>query len=176
MVLGIKKSIQGETRPDTRHKMRLVCLLFTFENNTGPTDEPTDGRTDGPTDRPTDTTLYREATAHLKRQCHRAVSNIFDYAMHTFVINLNRSSLYRWLSAHQLDISGREIPIVLVLRTQPGRKFDYRILCILRPPHSIAPGCTLSRFKRKKKILFYSKSFVILLNLLDCFISFETNS
>ena len=30
--------------------MRLVCVLFTFENNTG----PTDGRTDGPTDRRTD--------------------------------------------------------------------------------------------------------------------------
>ena len=32
-----------KTRPDTRHKMRLVCVLFTFENNTG----HTDGRTDG---------------------------------------------------------------------------------------------------------------------------------
>ena len=31
------------TRPDTRHKMRLVCVLFTFENNTG----PSYGRTDG---------------------------------------------------------------------------------------------------------------------------------
>jgi len=31
------------TRPDTRHKMRLVCVLFTFENNTGRTDGPTDG-------------------------------------------------------------------------------------------------------------------------------------
>ena len=38
------------TRPDTRHKMRLVCVLFVFENNTGPTDGPTDGWTDGPTD------------------------------------------------------------------------------------------------------------------------------
>ena len=36
-----------ETRPDTRHKMRLVRVLFTFGNNTG----RTDGRTDGPTDR-----------------------------------------------------------------------------------------------------------------------------
>ena len=35
-----------KTRPDTRHKMRLVCFLFTFENNTGHTDQ----RTDGPTD------------------------------------------------------------------------------------------------------------------------------
>ena len=38
------------TRPDTRHKMRLVCVLcelFTFENNTGHTDGPTDGPTDG---------------------------------------------------------------------------------------------------------------------------------
>ena len=25
------------------HKMRLVCVLFTFENNAGPTDGPTDG-------------------------------------------------------------------------------------------------------------------------------------
>ena len=32
-----------QTRPDTRHKMRLVCVLFTFGNNTG----RTDGRTDG---------------------------------------------------------------------------------------------------------------------------------
>ena len=32
------------TRPDTRHKMRLVCVLFTFEKKTR------DGRTDGPTD------------------------------------------------------------------------------------------------------------------------------
>ena len=37
------------TRPDTRHKMRLVCVLFTFENNTGHTDRRTDGRTDGRT-------------------------------------------------------------------------------------------------------------------------------
>ena len=33
-------------RPDTWHKMRLVCVLFTFENNAGPTDLRTDGRTD----------------------------------------------------------------------------------------------------------------------------------
>ena len=43
-----------ETRPDTRHKMRLVCVLFTFENNSGHTDQrterPTDEATDGPTD------------------------------------------------------------------------------------------------------------------------------
>ena len=38
------------TRPDTRHKMRLVCVLFPFEKNTGRTD----------------TTSYRDATAHLK--------------------------------------------------------------------------------------------------------------
>ena len=36
-----------KTRPDTRHKMRLVCVLFTFENNTGRTYGRTDGRTDG---------------------------------------------------------------------------------------------------------------------------------
>ena len=39
-----------KTRPDTWHKMRLVCVLFSFENNTGPTDRRTDGSTDGPTD------------------------------------------------------------------------------------------------------------------------------
>ena len=54
------------TRPDTRHKMRLVCVLFTFENNTGHTDRRTDGPTDRRTDGPTDTTSYRDATAHLK--------------------------------------------------------------------------------------------------------------
>ena len=48
-------------RPDTRHKMHLVCVLFTFENTTGPTDGPTDGRTD--------TTSYRDARAHLKSRC-----------------------------------------------------------------------------------------------------------
>ena len=47
-----------KTRPDTRHKMRLVCVLFTFENNTGRTYGRTDGRTE--------TTSYRDATAHLK--------------------------------------------------------------------------------------------------------------
>ena len=58
---------EDKTRPDTRHKMRLVCVLFTFENNT----EPTDGRTDGPTDRRTDITSYRDATAHLKKESKR---------------------------------------------------------------------------------------------------------
>ena len=48
--------------------MRLVCVLFTFENNAGPTDLRTDGRTDGRTDRRTDTSSYRDATAHLKTQ------------------------------------------------------------------------------------------------------------
>ena len=43
--------------------MRLVCELFTFENNTGHTDLRTDGRTGGRTD----STSYRDATAHLKR-------------------------------------------------------------------------------------------------------------
>ena len=38
------------TRPDTRHKMRLVCVLFTFKNNTGRTYGRTDGWTDGRTD------------------------------------------------------------------------------------------------------------------------------
>ena len=37
------------TRPDTRHKMRLVCVLFTLENNTGQMVGPTDRRTDGRT-------------------------------------------------------------------------------------------------------------------------------
>ena len=34
--------------------MRLVCVLFTFENNMGPTDGPTDLRTDLRTDGRTD--------------------------------------------------------------------------------------------------------------------------
>ena len=44
--------------------MRLVSVLFTFENNTGHTDLRTDGRTD----ERTDTTSYRDATAHLKTE------------------------------------------------------------------------------------------------------------
>ena len=50
--------------------MRLVRVLFIFENNTGHTDRRTDGRTDGRTDRRTDgrtdTPSYRDAMAHLK--------------------------------------------------------------------------------------------------------------
>ena len=38
------------TRPDTWHKMRLVCVLFTFENNTGHMDQRTDRGTNGRTD------------------------------------------------------------------------------------------------------------------------------
>ena len=50
-----QKSVKDTlTRPDRRHKMRQVCVLFAFENNMGPTD------------RRTDTTIYRDATAHLK--------------------------------------------------------------------------------------------------------------
>ena len=64
---------QYKTRPDTRHKMHLVCVLFPFENNTGHTDGRTDGPTDGRTDRRTDTTSYRDATAHLKRKKRRKV-------------------------------------------------------------------------------------------------------
>ena len=43
-----------KTRPDTRHKLRLVCVLFTFENNTGWTDGRTYRRIDGTTDGRTD--------------------------------------------------------------------------------------------------------------------------
>ena len=46
---GEGKQAEKETRPDTRHKMRLVCVLFTFENNRGRTDGRTDRRTDGRT-------------------------------------------------------------------------------------------------------------------------------
>ena len=45
---GIRCGFRGRNkriRPDTRHKLRLVCVLFTFENNTGRTYGPTDGRT-----------------------------------------------------------------------------------------------------------------------------------
>ena len=44
------KETKKKTRPDTRHKMRLVCVLFTFQNNTGRTYGHTDIRTYGPTD------------------------------------------------------------------------------------------------------------------------------
>ena len=46
---GGREKENKKTRPDTRHKMRLVYVLFTFENNTGHTDRRTDGRTDGRT-------------------------------------------------------------------------------------------------------------------------------
>ena len=48
-VFGLMRIYPKRTRPDTRHKMRLVGVFFTFENNTGWTYGPTDGRTDEPT-------------------------------------------------------------------------------------------------------------------------------
>ena len=51
--------------------MRLESILFTFENNAGPTDLRTYGRTNGRTDGRTDTTSYRDATAHLKMDRYR---------------------------------------------------------------------------------------------------------
>ena len=54
-----------QTRPDTRNKMRLVCVLFTFENNTGHTDLRTDGQMD--------MTSYRDVTAHLKTHVMKEV-------------------------------------------------------------------------------------------------------
>ena len=53
---AINHASLSKTRPDTRHKMLLVlvCVLFTFESNMGPTDGPTDLRTYGPTDGRTD--------------------------------------------------------------------------------------------------------------------------
>ena len=62
-----REAMSEGTRPDTRYKMRLVCVLITFENNTGRTDGRTYGTTDRRTDGRTDTTSYRDATAHLKR-------------------------------------------------------------------------------------------------------------
>ena len=56
---------RDETRPDTRHKMRLVCVLFTLENNTGRTDLRTDLWTDLRTDGRTDTTAPLKT--HLKK-------------------------------------------------------------------------------------------------------------
>ena len=43
---GKKREKKERTRPDTRHKIRLVCVLFTFEKNRGRTDGPTDGPAD----------------------------------------------------------------------------------------------------------------------------------
>ena len=55
----VRNMVRSEgTRSDTRHKMCLVSVLFTFENNSGHTDRRTYGRTD--------TTSYKDATAHLK--------------------------------------------------------------------------------------------------------------
>ena len=50
--VSMKNREEGKkkTRPDTRHKMRLVRVRFTFENNTGRTYGRTDGRTNGRTD------------------------------------------------------------------------------------------------------------------------------
>ena len=45
----LEEDLKTITRPDTRHKMRLVCVLFTLENNTGRTYGRTDGWTDGRT-------------------------------------------------------------------------------------------------------------------------------
>ena len=47
--------------------MRLVCVLYTFENNTGHTDLRTD------------TTSYRDKTAHLKRGSDYLNMGLFIY-------------------------------------------------------------------------------------------------
>ena len=59
-----KSPVSTETRPDTRHKMRLVCVLFTFESNTGQTDRRTDEQTDGRTDQRTDQWTDRRTEGH----------------------------------------------------------------------------------------------------------------
>ena len=70
----LSEAMKG-TRHETRHKMRLVCVVFTFKKKRG-----TDGPTDGLTDEWTDTTSYRVATAHLRRQrVRREKSYGFDY-------------------------------------------------------------------------------------------------
>ena len=60
-----------KTRPDTRQKMRLVCVLFTFEDNWG--------RTDGGTYGWTGTPSYRDATAHLKTLGHQTSSKKVEW-------------------------------------------------------------------------------------------------
>ena len=71
----------GGTRPDTRHKMRLVCVFSSFENNMGRTDLRTDGQTDRRTDRRTDTASYRDSTAHLKTKRKETKGKQVDPAM-----------------------------------------------------------------------------------------------
>ena len=81
---------QRKTRPDTRHKMRLVCVLFTFEYNTGHTDGPTDGRTDGRTD----TTSYTDATAHLKKDKDKRKDRQTDRPVNFNTISILTTALF----------------------------------------------------------------------------------
>ena len=83
-----------ETRPDTQHKMRLVCVLFTFENNTG--------RTYGHTDRRTDTPSYRDATGFLKNISCCYLMEYFPWILEILTMQLQfnavpkRNRLTKW--------------------------------------------------------------------------------
>ena len=95
---------QKKTRPDTRHKMPLVGVLFTVENKSGRTDRQTDGRTDGRTDTPS----YRDATAHLKTSCPRKTVYIFQLVIiHSMTSNprLSKVSLRKLLHSSCLTFS-----------------------------------------------------------------------
>ena len=74
-----------KTRPDTPHKMRLVCVHFTIENNTGHTDLRRDGGTD--------TTSYKDATAHLKMRLREKLRHaVADSKRKTSAFELTRAS------------------------------------------------------------------------------------
>ena len=83
---------QIETRPDTRHKMRLVRVLLIFENNMGRTDLWTDGRTD--------TTSFRDATAYLKNKPNRVrTTDAFSLTARVLVFEsllFNGTLSYSW--------------------------------------------------------------------------------
>ena len=83
------------TRPDTWYKMRLVCVLFTFENKTGQTD------------RRTDTTSYRDPTAHLKKDCMVFIF-VGNFCMALFNVNY-------LLINHHLSLSLSPPPLSLSL-------------------------------------------------------------
>ena len=73
-----------KTRPDTRHNMRLDCVVFTLENNTGHKDGWNDGRTDERTDKRTD----RRTDGHdLLQRCDGAFKkwhiSLMEFRRHT---------------------------------------------------------------------------------------------
>ena len=112
----------GKTRPDTRHKMRLVCVLspskITRDRRTyGPTHLRTDGRTD--------TTSYKDATAHLKK-----VQFFISFGQKAATINEEGCGC-----VHCIDFYPTSIGFIYLHHS------EFEALCTKTQPNPLCPCC-----------------------------------